>query len=289
MDLSVSVADDVELHIRHRPGTASPAFLLVHGVASNARLWDGVADRLAAAGHPVYAVDLRGHGESADPDDGGDATAVATADLAAVCEHFGLTGAIVAGHSWGGNVAVHLAATHPSLVAGLVLLDGGWIDPGAVYGSWQEYADTLRMPDMKGVTLEGVRTYLRAVHPDWSVSAIEATLANMREEPDGSLAQRLSASRHLSILQSMWNNPPNRYWTEITAPVRMLAAIPKGVDRGWAERIRSRVTAAATTLPRATVHEYPDSDHDLHAQRPEQAAGELLDLARETTPSTTGR
>ena len=125
--------------------------------------------------------------------------------------------------------------------------------------------------------------------PDETLGAIEATLANMREEPDGSLAQRLSASRHLSILQSMWNNPPNRYWTEITAPVRMLAAIPKGVDRGWAERIRSRVTATATTMRRATVHEYPDSDHDLHAQRPEQVAGELLDLARETTSSTTGR
>jgi pimeloyl-ACP methyl ester carboxylesterase len=289
MDLSVAVADDVELHIRHRPGTAPPAFLLVHGVASNARLWDGVADHLAAAGHPVYAIDLRGHGESAGPEDDGDATATATADLAAVCAHFDLTGAIVAGHSWGGNVAVRLAATHPALVAGLVLIDGGWIDPSAVYGSWQEYADTLRMPDLNGVTIDGVRGYLRAVHPDWSATAIEATLANMREEPDGSLAQRLTVPRHLAILQSMWDEPPNRWWAEVTAPARLLPAIPKGVDRRWAERIRSRVTAAATTLPRATVHEYPDSDHDLHAQRPEQVAGELLDLAREATSSATGR
>ncbi|MGW7595799.1 alpha/beta hydrolase, partial [Streptomyces rubiginosohelvolus] len=64
MDLSVPVTDDVKLHFRHRPGTASLPFLLVHGMASSARLWDEVADHLAAAGHAVYAVDLRGHGDS---------------------------------------------------------------------------------------------------------------------------------------------------------------------------------------------------------------------------------
>jgi len=45
-------------------------FVLVHGLASNARLWDGVARRLAGAGHSSAAVDLRGHGRSDKPDTG---------------------------------------------------------------------------------------------------------------------------------------------------------------------------------------------------------------------------
>ena len=71
--LRVTVADGVRLHVRHWPGEPDRTpFLLVHGLSSNARLWDGVATRLAAAGYPAYAVDLRSHGESERPPDGYD-------------------------------------------------------------------------------------------------------------------------------------------------------------------------------------------------------------------------
>ncbi len=103
----VTVADQVSLSVREWPGNGQP-FLLVHGLSSNARLWDEVAARLSAAGHPVTAVDLRSHGDSDAPPHGYD-TATAAADLAAL----GIPGAIVAGQSWGGNVAVEFAAKHP--------------------------------------------------------------------------------------------------------------------------------------------------------------------------------
>ena len=35
--------------------------VLVHGLASNAMLWEGAALALVKLGHPVIAVDLRGH------------------------------------------------------------------------------------------------------------------------------------------------------------------------------------------------------------------------------------
>jgi hypothetical protein len=77
----VSVNAQVKLHVRHRPGVRSRAFLLVHGPTSNAGQWDEVADRLAAESHPVYAADLRGHSESDRPDDSHD-TATAASDVA---------------------------------------------------------------------------------------------------------------------------------------------------------------------------------------------------------------
>ena len=43
---------------------AAATMLLVHGLASNARLWDGVMDHLPGV-HSV-AVDARGHGASPD-------------------------------------------------------------------------------------------------------------------------------------------------------------------------------------------------------------------------------
>ena len=73
----IPVAEGIELAVDMWPEAASVdgqsaaervgepvPFLLVHGLASNARMWDGVAQRLADAGHPVATVDLRGHGRS---------------------------------------------------------------------------------------------------------------------------------------------------------------------------------------------------------------------------------
>jgi pimeloyl-ACP methyl ester carboxylesterase len=273
--LTVPVAPGVSLSVRHRPGNGRP-FLLVHGLSSNARLWDEVADRLAAAGHPVYAVDLRSHGESDAPEDGYD-TATAAADVAALCAALELTGAIVAGQSWGGNVVVRMAAEHPALVAGLALVDGGWIDLSADFATWAECAAALRPPELDGVTVERMRSRFRRGHPDWSDAAIEATLANMRVGPGGTLTRRLSIPHHMSILRSMWEDPPDRWFPAISVPVLLLPAIPK--DRHRARRARDRVAAAQAALARAAVREYVDADHDLHAQQPDRLARDLLDLA----------
>ena len=46
-DLLVPVADGVRLHVRHWSGAEGRPFLLVHGLSSNARLWDETAAHLA--------------------------------------------------------------------------------------------------------------------------------------------------------------------------------------------------------------------------------------------------
>ena len=46
---------------------AEPKFVLIHGLASNARMWDGVGAALAERGYASIAVDLRGHGRSPKP------------------------------------------------------------------------------------------------------------------------------------------------------------------------------------------------------------------------------
>jgi pimeloyl-ACP methyl ester carboxylesterase len=271
-DDRVRVADGVNLHVRRWPGDKRP-FLLVHGLSSNARLWDGVAAELSAAGHPVHAVDLRSHGDSDAPPDGYD-TATAAEDLAAL----GLTGVVAAGQSWGGSVVVTLAAKHPEVVAALALVDGGWYDPAHEFPSWEAAEETLRPPDIDGLPAEELKGYLRRGHPGWSADAIEATLANMRVWPDGTLSRRLPVDRHMRIVRSMWDDPPVRYYASVTQPVLLMPALPADPDKAAARR--SRVEAAAAALPNATVREYPDSDHDLHAQRPREVAADLLALAQ---------
>ena len=92
------------MHALHwEPAEATlPPCLLVHGLASNARLWDGVARRLAALGHPVVAIDQRGHGHSSKPDGPFDMASVAD-DLRLLVTELGWEQPLIAGQSMNAN------------------------------------------------------------------------------------------------------------------------------------------------------------------------------------------
>src|SRR5262245_29611956 len=101
--------DGVTLHVRDwSDGSGARPVVLLHGLSSNARIWDGVAPRLAAAGLWPVAIDQRGHGESEQPSSGYDFATV-TSDLSHVLEALGIRAPLLVGHSWGANVALQFA------------------------------------------------------------------------------------------------------------------------------------------------------------------------------------
>src|SRR5262245_47837485 len=112
--------NSLRLHLRDwgGPGATTP-ILLVHGLASNARIWDLLAP-LIARDFRVAAIDQRGHGLSDKPADGYE-FATAAGDLAGAIAALGWARPLIVGHSWGANVALQLAAEHPSLPGGIVL------------------------------------------------------------------------------------------------------------------------------------------------------------------------
>jgi lipase len=95
----------------------------IHGLAQHGGVFTGMAERLAARGHSVLAVDLRGHGKSGrkPPWD----TATHARDLLETLEAEGVERATWVGHSFGGLVSATLAAEAAERTRGLVLLDPG--------------------------------------------------------------------------------------------------------------------------------------------------------------------
>lgn len=97
-----------------------PVLLLVHGAGMDHSAWAQQSRALAHSGFAVLAPDLPGHGRS-----GGEplTTVPLIAQwLAALLDGLGVGRAIVAGHSLGGLVALHLAAHYPERVNRLFLL-----------------------------------------------------------------------------------------------------------------------------------------------------------------------
>ncbi|HEU0240460.1 MAG TPA: alpha/beta hydrolase [Micromonosporaceae bacterium] len=280
LDEWVAVGDGVGLHVRRwapeADTVAAPDFVLVHGLSSNARLWDQVAIRLASAGYRAVAVDIRSHGGSDAPDHGYD-TRTAASDVADVAAALGITGAIVVGQSWGGNVVLRLVAEHPGVASAVVLVDGGWFSPSTEFTSWESAERALRPPDVDGRSAAAMRGVLRSAHPAWSDAAIDATAANLVELPDGTIRRRLSIPHHMQIVRSMWEDPPAADYPRVHIPVLLMPALP--ADPGAADTRRARVARAAAAFSDATIREYVGGDHDLHAQQPERVADDLLAMA----------
>jgi pimeloyl-ACP methyl ester carboxylesterase len=273
-DLHVPVAEDLALHVRQWEG-ADPAFVLVHGLASNSRTWDEVAGILAAAGHRVVSVDQRGHGLSDKPTRGYDFPTV-TADLAALLDILGLARPILVGQSWGGNVVLAFAARYPGRSRGLGLVDGGFLDiQSRPNSSWETISQELRPPSLAGMLLTDLRGRMRFHHPDWTDRAIDGALGNFQLLDDGTVRPWLDLDRHMQILRALWEQRPGQLYPRVEEPVLICPATSADNPERSALK-RAEVAAAETGLGQVSVHWFPETDHDIHMHRPVALAESFL-------------
>jgi pimeloyl-ACP methyl ester carboxylesterase len=110
-------------------GTGRPLILL-HGGLGSGEMFGPVLPALAER-HQVLAVDLQGHGRTADIDRPIDHRLMAD-DIGALIDFLGLDKPDVVGYSLGGGVALQTAAKYPSKVGRLVMAAAN-IRPDAIY------------------------------------------------------------------------------------------------------------------------------------------------------------
>lgn len=124
-----------------------PAVVLVHGLGGTTNFYEPVLRALD--GHRVIRYDFDGHGRSALH--GTFAVADLVADLDELIEqHAGGTAHVVA-HSFGTQIAQHLAATRPELVDSLVLLGPVREQADAGKEATRARAETVRAQGMQAV------------------------------------------------------------------------------------------------------------------------------------------
>ncbi|MEY3618178.1 MAG: hypothetical protein RL726_876, partial [Actinomycetota bacterium] len=252
----------------------SPVFLLVHGLASNARMWDGVGSALARSGYASMAVDLRGHGLSDKPDDGYDFDTVCD-DLFGVLDHLEIERAIFVGQSWGGNIVVHAAHRHPERIIGAVPVDGGIIELGRVFPNWEDCERRMAPPRLAGMRAGRLESAIRATNGDWPESGIVGSLSNFEFLDDGTIRPHLTFERHMSILRHLWSHRPSEMFAHIERPVLFLPA--DSGDVSWTNDKELSIERAMGALRRARTHWFRPAHHDLHAQFPQRCADVLVE------------
>jgi pimeloyl-ACP methyl ester carboxylesterase len=275
----IVVAPGVELHVEVYVGDRAAApFVLVHGLASNARLWDGVAEHLRAAGHTVVVIDQRGHGLSDAPDSGYDLD-TAVADLLTLIGTLELDRPVLAGQSWGGNVVLELGWRRPDAVRGIACVDGGVIELSQAYPTWEECLAALTPPALDHLTLAELETRIRKSVPQFNDRAVAAYLHCFRTRPDGTIEPRLSRGRHLSILRSLWEHRPSTRWETLKVPTMLLLADSGDGSRTSRKRSAEALALAAGGKIRSVW--FSPGHHDLHLEFPERVAELFLQALRE--------
>ena len=170
----------IAFRLRAAPNDRAPRIALIHSLALDGSIWDGVAARLADQAS-ILTYDCRGHGKS-DWRTGSFTTELFARDLAELLDHIGWATATVAGCSMGGCVAQAFAGLYPSRVSAL-----GLIDTTAWYGedapkNWRERAETARSKGLKGmVEFQATRWFgdrFRTAHPELVKAMAEIFLVN---------------------------------------------------------------------------------------------------------------
>jgi lipase len=236
---SINAVTDV-LHV-HRYGPSRPVQVLaIHGLTGHGQRWKTLATRHLPE-FAIAAPDLIGHGRSSWAAPWTlDANTAALADLLDADTEGPV---LVVGHSFGGAVALNLAAARPDLVAALVLLDpavgldGGWM---------RDIADDMfASPDYTD------RAEARAEKADGSWGEVDADELDRELDehlidlPNGRSGWRISIPAMMS------------YWSELARPI----AFPhKGTP---------------TTLVRATLTDPPYAGDGLIAALGAQLAADF--------------
>jgi pimeloyl-ACP methyl ester carboxylesterase len=205
---------------------AKPVMILVHGGLDHARNWDWVARALREDYH-VYALDLRGHGNSA----------WAPGALYSVAEHIldlsGLADIVkgfpvtIVGHSLGAAVSLLYAGVYPDRVKRVVAIEGVGLPPTQ---RWQEVSAADRIRGWIEKT-RGAENRTPHSYPD-----LASAVARMKEaNPFLSDA----VARHLTLHGTNWNADGSIIW-KFDNYARLTP--PYGMNMDEAAAVFSRIT-----------------------------------------------
>ncbi len=280
----VAADDGSRLHFLDWGGPAGdgPGVLLVPGLLQPAASWAPVARRLARARRTVVA-DVRGQGLSDSPMAGYDLGTLA-GDAVAVAEGSGLLGGgriVVAGHGFGGILALVAALALGDRCAAVVLVDGGW--ERVEVTTDVDVDEFLRGLDEPPEVLRSMDAYLadrRGYDPSsWDADQERAARDGVVETAAGHVVRAVRPHVVEALVHTMFDWDPADV-SSATAPVAALVALGAGDAAVRLEELRRTADALVAVGSGAIrVTGFPGVAHNLMRYRPADVTAAILEIA----------
>ncbi len=252
-------ARDLRLHLLDfgPPDPGLPVLVCLHGVTGHAWAWAGVAEALAGRAR-VVALDQRGHGDSQWSVDHAYATNDLAEDLLAVLETEQFGPVNLVGLSWGGLVALRLAAAFPTWVRSLTVVD---VPPSTTAAADAAPVRPYDFPDHAAV-----RAWERQANPHAPDAMIEAMAAfGTRPGGEGRLVRK-----HDPYFQTRWPFRDEDHWDAwrvLAVPTLLVRAEQSPVlDEATFDAMSAQVLGVQRAVVTDSVHLVPVEQPGVFAE-----------------------
>jgi pimeloyl-ACP methyl ester carboxylesterase len=241
-----------------------PPVLLIHGGRDHARNWDRVAERLVDE-YCLYAVDLRGHGDSAWAIGGEYSVIDYVADIAAFFDHIQRVPMRVVGHSLGGGIALQFSGVQPESVSRVCAIEGlgpGIRRPRPAHLRMREWLASTRELERRTprhyATLDDAVARMREANPHLSPEmAHHLTLHGVRQNEDGTLTWKFDNYNRAHSPYEFNIADAREIWNQIRCPVLLVRG-----DESHARDPEEDGTASAFHRYQSVL--IPESGHWVH-------------------------
>jgi pimeloyl-ACP methyl ester carboxylesterase len=270
---SVAVAD-TELFLREWEADGPPV-LFWHALGDHTSLQMVEAGPILAErfGYRVLAVDAPGFGGSPRlPDERYEVPALI--ELArSLFDALGLERIPWIGSSWGATLGIHFAGKYPDLVSGLVLLDGGYLDPRGGDGkTLEELREHWRsQPGFRYETWDALFEDARQYFKRWSPE-MEEYVRSAYEERNDEVVSKMGPDVYAAAIYGVDTSPPSaaqQRLGEARVPVLLLTATEPPEDE---ERRLASIAQFAARVPQADIRRVDRAPHFLLESRPGEIA-----------------
>lgn len=271
----------LRLHVAHWPGEGDP-FLLLHATGFHSRCWDRIVQQLPAS-RPVYAVDLPCHGlsEALPPPVSWEQVGALLAEL---LQELDLQRVLVSGHSFGGHLALRLAALQPARFRGLLLLDPVVPEP-SLLALWQQFGGLSPVARRRNVWASAEEMFdafaHRAPYDTWHREVLRDYCQHglIPAAEGGHLQLACPPACEASLYGNTGSESLYPLLSQITSPVRILRARQRREDDSPFDfRPSPTWPALASQLSQAEDYCLDDLDHFFPMSQPALVAGQLRDV-----------
>ena len=214
---------DLELYYLDLPG-GDPPLVLLHGLSSNADAFGGLLSAGLSPAFRVIAPDLRGRARSDKPG-AGYGMAEHAADVIGLLDRLGLPRVVLAGHSFGGYLAIWIAANHPDRVEKLVVIDAAITSHPRIGVMLRPSLERLtRVAPSPAAYISDLR---KAAYMDgaWDADVEQYFRAEIAENPDGTAQATTSADAVGQAAAGIAVEPWLHLVQQVVCPTLLLNAV----------------------------------------------------------------